>query len=73
MINLKPYFRRTDDDGHIYLVPQHLIDEFDKWLESEYDTDEFDKGLIEYEPYRLGGDDSDIKYWIHESDYNPKV
>ena len=37
----KPHFYRKDDSAHEFLVPKEEIEEFDKWIELDTESDEF--------------------------------
>lgn len=69
MMNLRPYYYRTDGDGHEYFVPVEDIEEFDEWLELDADSDEF-YNHPGFDRYNYGGSFYDVKLYIHVNDLN---
>jgi len=65
---LKPYFFRTDEDGHDFFVPIDIILEFDAWLElKEEGSDEF-YDHPGFHHLSHGGSFDDIKLFINPND-----
>ena len=61
--NYEPVKVIKDNDGHWYIIPNHLLDEFNEDLNNEYlvDSGEFDN---EWGEYRTGGNLNNIQLYI---------
>lgn len=57
MENLKPVKAVRDDDGHWYVIPNELFNEFNRLLDTHEDDFESQREFMEkFDKYRTGGD-----------------
>lgn len=61
---------RTDDDGHWYLVPEELVEQFDAYLEATYasphDYEAEARFIDKFDEYRTGGGIRDFRVVIED-------
>lgn len=64
---LLPYYLRSDGEGHEFLVPVHLIEQFDHWVTLDTESDEFydHPGFNEF---MIGGYLGDTMLWVSSTD-----
>lgn len=61
-MNLKPVVAIEDQDGHWYVIPKELEDEFIK-MEEEGEEDEWEAFNEKFSEYRTGGDLNNIQLY----------
>jgi len=63
---LLPYYLRSND-GHEFLVPIHLIEQFDHWVSLDTESDEF-YDHPGFDEYMIGGYLGDTVLWVSSTD-----
>ena len=59
---------RSDGDGHKYVIPFELEEEFDKWLNEAEESDDYIKFEAVFLEYMCGGDPfSEYDFYIKEN------
>lgn len=53
---MKRVYLTSDDDGHNYIIPFELKEDFETIMEKGYDTDDFDEFEEKFGQYATGGD-----------------
>lgn len=67
-LNLKPYFRREDEQGYIYFIPAEEVKLFDDALVDCIRNDSCDNLIKNFSKYQISGTDFQIPVWVDPKD-----
>ena len=65
------FYFDVDDDGHWYMLPSNLREDFDAWMDIPFDYEEFDS--YKFKQYRLDGGITDIDFIPVNKEDIPKI